>query len=263
MIARVEAEQVKRAVEVHSEQAGKFAAWYDQPDPYSSCFVYSRKRLDQLLDRYLPPTDAGLRLLDVGCGTGHQLALWSTRGYEVAGVDGSAEMLGHAEVNNPGAELREADARELPFADASFDRVTSIEVLRYLPDPRASIEEMARVLRPGGVCLATAAPLFAFNGYALVNRIALALPFRSLTRLKQFFTTSRRLRRQFEEAGFSEVAVHGVYLGPLIWIERIVPRGLSRILRRWEPIDKRLADRPVLREFSNMFLVRAVRGPKK
>jgi ubiquinone/menaquinone biosynthesis C-methylase UbiE len=261
MIARVDTEQVKRAVEVHSEQAGKFAAWYDQPDPYSSCFVYSRKRLDRLLDGYLSPTDAGLRLLDVGCGTGHQLALWSARGYEVAGVDGSAEMLEHAQVNNPSAELREADARELPFADASFDRVTSIEVLRYLPDPHPSIEEMARVLRPGGVCLATAAPLLALNGYALVNRVALALPFGNLTRLKQFFTTSGRLRRQFEEAGFSEVTVHGVYLGPLIWIERLAPRRLPGALRRWEPLDERLADRPALRELSNMFLVRAVRGP--
>lgn len=260
MIARVDTEQVKRAVEVHSEQAGKFAAWYDQPDPYSSCFVYSRKRLDQFLDAYLPPTDAGLRLLDVGCGTGHQLALWGGRGYEVAGVDGSAEMLAHAQLNNPGAELHEADAQQLPFADASFDRVTSIEVLRYLPDPRRSIEEMARVLRPGGVCLATAAPLFALNGYAAVNRAALALPFGRLTRLKQFFTTSRRLRRQFRDAGFSEVTIHGVYLGPLIWIERIAPRRLSGILRRWEPVDERLADRPVMRDLSNMFLVRAVRA---
>jgi SAM-dependent methyltransferase len=132
-------------------------------------------------------------------------------------------------------------------------------VLRYLPDAQPSIDEMARVLRPGGVCLTTAAPLLSLNGYALVNRIGLVLPFGRLTRLKQFFTTSRALRRQFEQAGFSEVTIHGVFLGPLIWIERIAPRRLSRILRRWEPIDARLADRPVLREFSNMFLVRAVR----
>jgi ubiquinone/menaquinone biosynthesis C-methylase UbiE len=261
MIGLVEAEQVRRALEVHSEQAGKFAAWYGDADPYSSCFNYSRRRLDQLLERYLPSTDAGLRLLDVGCGTGHQLARWSASGYRVAGVDGSAEMLAHAQENNPGAELREADARELPFADAGFDRVTSIEVLRYLPDPRPAIEEMARVLRPGGLCLATAAPLLALNGYALVNRAAVALPVGSLTRLKQFFTTSGRLRRQFLEAGFSEVRVHGVYLGPLIWIERAAPRHLSRVLRRWEPLDERLADRPRLRELSNMFLVSAVRGP--
>ena len=256
----VSTDQVKRAVEVHSEQAGKFAAWYDQADPYSSCFAYSRKRLDRLLDGYLPATDQGLRLLDVGCGTGHQLARWTASGYEVAGVDGSEAMLAEARQNNPDVELRQTDVQQLPFPDASFDRVTSIEVLRYLPDPTASIREMARVLRPGGVCLATAAPLFALNGYAVVNRLATALPFGDLTRLKQFFTTSRRLRRQFHEAGFSEVTIHGVYLGPLIWIERLAPKQLPRALKRWEPLDERLADRPVIRDLSNMFLVSAVRG---
>jgi ubiquinone/menaquinone biosynthesis C-methylase UbiE len=255
----MDTEQVQRALDVHSEQAEMFAARYGQADPYSSVFVYSRKRLDEFLDRYLPQTEEPLRLIDVGCGTGHQLAHWRTLGYEVAGIDGSSEMLAHAQANNPGAEILEADARELPFGDASFDRVTSIEVLRYLPDPQPSIDEMARVLRPGGVCLATAAPLFSLNAYALVNRVGLFLPFGRLTRLKQFFTTSRRLRRQFEQAGFSEVTVHGVFLGPLIWIERIAPRRLSRVLRRWEPIDERLADAPVLRELGNMFLVRAVR----
>ena len=261
MMAQVSTEQGKRAVEVHSEQAGLFAERYGQEDPYGSVFAYSRKRLDELLDAYLPPTDAGLRLLDVGCGTGHQLLRWRSYGSEVAGVDGSDEMLAHASENNPGAELREADARELPFDDASFDRVTSIEVLSYLPDPERSIQEMARVLRPGGMCLATAAPLLALNGYAVVNRAALAVPMGNLTRLKQFFTTSGRLRRQFHEAGFSEVTVHGVYLGPLIWIERLIPKRLAGALRRWEPIDAALADRPVLRDLSNTYLVSAVRGP--
>jgi ubiquinone/menaquinone biosynthesis C-methylase UbiE len=254
-------EQVKRAVDVHSEQAGKFAARYGAADPYSSAFAYSRKRLDAFLDHYLPPTSARLRLLDVGCGTGHQLAHWRAAGYDGAGVDGSDAMLAEARQNNPDAELEQADVQRLPFPDASFDRVTSIEVLRYLPDPTASIREMARVLRPGGICLTTAAPAFSLNGYAVVNRVALMLPIGNLTRLKQFFTTSGRLRRQFLDAGFSDVKVHGVYIGPLSWIERLAPRRLPRALQRWEPIDERIADRPVLRDVGNMFLVSAVRGP--
>jgi SAM-dependent methyltransferase len=260
MIAPVSSDQVRRAVEVHSEQAGKFAAWYADADPYASCFAYSRKRLDRLLDGCLGSTEAGLRLLDVGCGTGHQLARWSTRGYEVAGVDGSAEMLARARRNAPTADLHQAEVDRLPFPAQSFDRVACIEVLRYLPDPRACIGEMARVLRPGGHCLATASPLLALNGYTLVNRLAVALPVGRLTRLKQFFTTSRRLRHQFRDAGFSEVTVHGVYLGPLIWVERLARGRLSRLLRWWEPFDESLADRPLLRELSNMFLVSAGRG---
>jgi ubiquinone/menaquinone biosynthesis C-methylase UbiE len=92
----VSSEQVKRALEVHSEQAGMFAERYVQADPYRSSFNYSRKRLDQWLDHYLPATAEPLRLLDVGCGTGHQLLRWRAGGYEVAGVDGSDAMLAEA-----------------------------------------------------------------------------------------------------------------------------------------------------------------------
>jgi ubiquinone/menaquinone biosynthesis C-methylase UbiE len=256
----VNSPQVDRAVEVHSEQAATFAARYAAEDRYGSCFAYSRLRLQRLLDAYLPPTSEPTRILDVGCGTGHQLAAWRELGYEVAGIDPSDAMLEHARRNNPGADVQLAGADRLPHPDASFDRVASIEVLRYLRDPTPAIREMARVLEPGGVCLATAAPLFALNGYALVNRVALALPQQRLTRLKQFFTTSGRLERQFAEAGFTDVRVHGVYMGPLIWIERLAPAVLPRLLRRWDRVDDVLTDRPVLRDLSNMYLVRAVRG---
>jgi len=237
-----------------------FAARYGDGDPYASCFAYSRMRLDRLLDAVLQPTDRGLRLLDVGCGTGHQLAEWRERGYAVSGVDGSGEMLEHARRNNPGAALLEASVEQLPFSDASFDADTCIEVLRYLPDPTACIREMARVLEPGGVCLATAAPVLALNAYAIVNWLAAALPIPGVTHLKQFFTTSGRLQRQFADAGFSEVSVHGVYIGPMIWLERLFPRLLPRALAAWERHDERLTDRPLLRDLSNMYLVRAVRA---
>jgi SAM-dependent methyltransferase len=182
------------------------------------------------------------------------------RGYAVAGVDGSAKMLEHARALNPGAEVRQADVEALPFPDASFDFVLCVEVLRYLPGPGACLREMARVLRPGGVCLATAAPLLNLNAYWLVNRLARVVPFARLVRLRQSFTTSRRLRRQCVQAGFLPPRVHGVYLGPVNWVERLAPRQLPRFLRAWERLDTALSDRPVLREFSNMFLVHAVRN---
>jgi ubiquinone/menaquinone biosynthesis C-methylase UbiE len=252
--------QTQHAVDVHSEQADLFAERYGESDPFASCFAYSRMRLDRLLDRSLPPTDRKLRLLDVGCGTGHQLAEWAARGYSVSGVDGSSEMLEHARSNNPDADLRVSGVEELPFDDRSFDRVACIEVLRYLPDPSACIREMARVLEPGGVCLATATPRFGLNGYALVNRLATTLPIPGVTHLRQFFTTSSRLQRQFADAGFADVRVHGVYLGPIIWLERLVPKALPRALAGWQRYDEALADRPRLRDLSNMYLVRAVRA---
>jgi ubiquinone/menaquinone biosynthesis C-methylase UbiE len=208
------------------------------------------------------PVGKGLRLLDVGCGTGHHLAELRGRGFEVAGVDGSDEMLKRARELNPGVELLQSDVDKLPFPDASFDVVLCIEVLRYLPDVSKCIAEMSRVLRPGGVCLATATPLLNLNCYWPVNRLAGMLPFR-LVRLKQFFSTSGGLRKHFANAGFASTKVHGVYLGPINWVERLLRPALPLTLRMWQPIDRLLANRFLIREFSNMFLVHAVKGPQE
>jgi SAM-dependent methyltransferase len=248
------------AVEVHSRQAGEFAESYGalERDPYASCFTYSRMRLEQALEHHLPLTAGGMRAIDVGCGTGHHLKDLASRGFDAVGVDASVEMLEEARRANPTAELHRADIGSLPFADESFDLAICIEVLRYLPDPEPCIRELARVLRPGGTCLATAAPLLSINGYPLVNRLVLIAPVGDFTRLKQYFTTPSRLRRRFERAGFLHVDVHGVYTGPINWIERLAPRRLTPFLHRWEPLDRRLADRPSLRTFSNMLLVKAI-----
>jgi ubiquinone/menaquinone biosynthesis C-methylase UbiE len=252
--------QKAQAIDLHSQQAELFAARYLAADAYADCFAYSRRRLQVLLDHHLPGEGGGLRLLDVGCGTGHQLAELRQRGYEVAGVDGSQDMLEHARVLNPGAELRQADVERLPFPDASFDVVLCIEVLRYLPDVSGCIREMARVLRPGGVCLATATPLFNLNGYWLVNRLAHLTRVRGLVHLKQYFATSWGLRRRFRAAGFQPPAVHGVYIGPVNWVQRLVPGLLPRFLKSWERFDGAAADGP-WRDLANMFLVHAVRPP--
>jgi SAM-dependent methyltransferase len=249
------------AIDVHSRQASDFAAFYEayERDPYESCFTYSRMRLEQALEEELPQAGDGLRALDVGCGTGHHLRDLAARGFDVAGIDGSPDMLEQASQANPTAELHQADVEALPFADSSFDLAVCIEVLRYLPDPEGCIAEMARVLRPGGMCLATAAPLFSANGYALVNRLALIAPVGDLVRLKQFFTTPRQLRRRFERAGFSALDLRGVYAGPINWVEHLAPARVPSFLHRWERVDQRLADRPMLRGLSNMLLVKAVR----
>jgi ubiquinone/menaquinone biosynthesis C-methylase UbiE len=251
------------AINVHSQQAGDFAARYEAlaRDPYSSCFTYSRMRLEQALAECLPPSGAGRRALDVGCGTGHHLEMLAARGFEVAGIDGSAEMLAEAHRVYPFAELQQANVDRLPFPDRSFDLVICIEVLRYLPSVEPCLAEMARVLRPGGLCVATAAPAFSSNGYALVNRLALLAPVGDLLRLKQYFTRPSRLRRQLGRAGFGVIEIRGVYTGPINWVERLAPGRLPSFLRRWEKWDRRLADGPALRGLSNMLLATAVLRP--
>jgi 2-polyprenyl-3-methyl-5-hydroxy-6-metoxy-1,4-benzoquinol methylase len=215
--------------------------------------------LQLALDRYLPQDGSGLRVLDVGCGTGYHLADLRRRGFAVAGIDGSEAMLSEASRRGADARLGAADVEAIPFRSGAFDYVLCVEVLRYLPQALPCLREIARVLRPGGVCLLTATPLLNLNGYALVNRLTSAVPVPGFTRLRQYFARSAELRREMIAAGFCPPDIHGVYFGPVNWLERLAPRVVPAALRRWEQTDAALADRPLLREFSNMFLVHARR----
>ena len=114
-------------------------------------------------------------VLDVATGTG-AVAIELVRRYRcrVVGVDQSAEMLaeGRRRVDAAGLssaiELREARAERLPFEDAAFDGLTFTYLLRYVDDPSATMNELARVVRPGGVV----AMLEFFEPRAALPRIA-------------------------------------------------------------------------------------------
>jgi ubiquinone/menaquinone biosynthesis C-methylase UbiE len=254
--------QKEAAVKTHSDQAGQFEGRYEKErkDPYSNCFVYSRKRLQEWLERTIPATGGGQTLLDVGCGTGHHIQELQARGFRVSGIDGSEEMLKVARRLNPGVDIRSADVEAMPFGDKSFQWILSIEVLRYLPDFRQTVKEMGRVLAPGGTAVVTACPRYSLNLYTLVNRLGASGKVSSLTPLRQYFTTTSELTDGFRAAGFDQVEVHGVYLGPINWAERLARPLVRPMLRAWEPLDSRVADLGPLRELSNMFVVIARKG---
>lgn len=97
-------------------------------------------------------------VLDVATGTaGVALALADRTDARVVGVDLTEEMLrrGRQRVTARGRDARiqlaAARAEQLPFADASFDALTFTYLLRYVADPAATLAELARVVRPGGV----------------------------------------------------------------------------------------------------------------
>jgi ubiquinone/menaquinone biosynthesis C-methylase UbiE len=92
-------------------------------------------------------------VLEVAVGTGLNLALYPVEA-RLTGVDLSPEMLVRArsrsvEIGRP-IELKEADVAALPFDDDSFDTVVSTLAMCAVPDDRAGVLEMRRVLRPGG-----------------------------------------------------------------------------------------------------------------
>jgi len=103
-----------------------------------------------------------LRLLDCGCGTGHNLATL-LRPYGAAfGFDLTAAGLAHARAAD--LRLARADMAAIPFQSSCFDLVTSFDVLQYVGNDADVMKEMARVIKPGGGLIVTAAALDLLRG---------------------------------------------------------------------------------------------------
>jgi SAM-dependent methyltransferase len=97
----------------------------------------------------------GLDVLELGCGAAQWSIALHARGARVTALDNSARQLEHARrlLSQAGVELAlvHAAAESLPFADAAFDVVFCDHGAMSFADPRRSVPEAARVLRPGGL----------------------------------------------------------------------------------------------------------------
>jgi SAM-dependent methyltransferase len=111
----------------------------------------------------------GERVLDMGCGAGRHAFEMYRRGADVVAFDQDADELAGVRdlfgaMKEAGevpasaeADTKEGDALGLPFADGEFDRVVAAEVLEHIPADLQAIDELVRVLRPGGT-LAVSVP---------------------------------------------------------------------------------------------------------
>jgi SAM-dependent methyltransferase len=195
----------------------------------------------------------GKRVLEIGFGLGSDLLSWAEGGAEVYGIDITQEHLRLASRNfalhGQEAKLQLADAAHIPYPDGHFDIVYSNGVLHHTRDIEACLDEVNRVLKPGGRLLISVyrrhsafhyATLLTVEGIirgklwrlgydgllATIERGADGISIKPYVRLY----TARELRALL--AGFAAVEIHVAHFNvrqiPVIW--RILPRSIERPL---------------------------------
>ncbi len=130
------------------------ASYYEQY--WSESGFHPQRKINpglvELFTNHIPP---GFKLIDVGCGNSSVCGQWfQHRGCDYLGVDVSGRAV--AEAQAAGLNVcKIADATHLPYSDETFDAAVCLEVLEHLFQPRIAAQELFRVLKPGGVLIAT------------------------------------------------------------------------------------------------------------
>ncbi|MFL0460924.1 demethylmenaquinone methyltransferase [Kytococcus sedentarius] len=166
----------------------------------------------------------GMRILDLGAGTGTSSEPLADAGADVVPADFSEGMLAEGRRRRPDMPFTHADAMDLPFEDASFDVTTISFALRNVADPTLALREMARVTRPGGrlVLCEFSSPTFApfrtvYDTYLMKGLPAIASRVSSNPESYHYLAESIAdwpdrdgVRRMVEAAGWTGVEVRNL-----------------------------------------------------
>ena len=196
--------------------------------------TYPERLARYLSDRY--GIKSGRKLLDIGCGRGEVLCGFIRCGAEGFGVDRSRAV----EKYCPEAEIRFADLENdsLPFEDDFFDVIYSKSVIEHFYYPERIVQEMYRVLKPGGVAI-TLCPDWEFN-YRIY--------FEDYTHRTPFMQSSLRDIQFFH--GFENVRVERFRQLPLLWawgwllpaaeLTRLLTPSFLRSYSKWVRFSKEI-----------------------
>jgi SAM-dependent methyltransferase len=233
------------AIDHHHDVVSVFEEHYRtmERDRFANAFAYGRFKVDVLLDKTLDRLPKGAAILDVGCGTGVYLRRFRDRGLVASGLEPAPAMLAAARRANPDLRIEQGVSVKLPFADASFDAITAIEVLRYLhpADVAQSVTEMLRVLRPNGSFFITLVNRFALDGFYLLQRLRQARKGVEFDRRNPHceFTTPVEVERLLTRLGAVNVQTEGRLFAPI----RIAYKANGAIGSRVASLLERIDDR--------------------
>jgi len=167
-------------------------------------------------------------VLDLGCGTGPVISELRRHGVKVVGLDYSDDMLAHARARLRALGLDEAglmrgDCRETPYPRASFDVVVCLGVISYIENYAEVLEEIHRLLKPGGTALISFRNAFnpILSDPVALGKLALRTVLRPLVgprAPKKFaigrFLDHREVAAKIDALGFRYVDFYGIGFGP-------------------------------------------------
>ena len=178
-------------------QATEYELWYQTPQGQ-----YADALEKELFLELIQPK-CGQSLLDVGCGTGHNLAFFKELGLKAAGIDASKPMLDIAAKRlGTDVELYLGQAEKLQFDKRSFDIVTLVTVLEFVSDPTKVLKEAARVAR-------TQIYLGILNKTSLL-------------------AINRRIKGRFRESVYNQAKFYSIWE-----IEAAVKRAVGKVPLEW------------------------------
>jgi SAM-dependent methyltransferase len=187
----------------------------------------------------------GLSVLDVGCGEGRFCRMLAARGARTIGVDPTRPLIAAARARQPEGEFHEAGGEALPVADAGVDLVVSYVALLDIPDFRAAIGEMARVLRPGGRCVVSN-----LNGFATASKLLWA---RDAEGNKLHWTMDNYMAERAERAEWAGISVINWHRPLSAYLQAFLGAGL--VLEQFEepvPSPEVMAALPAMADYPRM-----------
>lgn len=172
--------------------------WYNQNASYYATHTTDHQRNAEKFTKYLN----GKKILDAGCGPGHDTDMFMRMGYDVTGMDISTGLLAVGRKTYPDAKFIEGDIRTLPFTDASFDGVWAQASLVHLEtelDVKKALSEFTRVLKPEGILFLYVKKQLGKQKTAIVSD--------ALSKHERFFRyfTEDELKKWFQKIGITYI----------------------------------------------------------
>ena len=244
----------------------------DPDDPRN----YFRKRLMEVVLKMSAPLSSNTRVVEIGCGNGLVLREVLKYTNKVFGTDIAIEMLRRVadttlkdkkvvitdnflNLGDNDAEviLKENDFLNLDLPGNYFDRILSVEVLRYIDDIDICFKKCRAIMKQDSLFIFTTTNLWSFSLFPIKYSIRKALGIvDSKMELSQYFVTEKLLRGKLKKSGLRIVGFKRVGFLSMNPIARKFIRG-EKLSAKIYDIDRVLAHIPILRNFFDTFIVAA------